>query len=78
MWSCVGIEAVVMTLEDNQSMVEITRFGKGPLFAASETDFFFDPPRSAPEFEFVRDEDGMVTHLIVRPFNQTFSKQLAP
>ena len=67
-----GIEDVVVTLEDHQLMVE-TGFDRGPLFAASETEFFFDPPRSAPEFEFIRDDDGMATHVIVRPFNLVLS-----
>ena len=72
---------VIVTLEDNQLMVEarlfIGQLNKGPLFAATETDFFFDPQRSGtPEFEFVRGEDGMVTHVIVRTISVTLSKQL--
>jgi dienelactone hydrolase len=80
--SGLGSEDVVVTLKDNQLMVEITTFGpraKGPFFAASQTDFFADPMRPGrPELEFVKGEDGTVTHLILRPFNQTFRKQAAP
>jgi hypothetical protein len=72
-----AIKNLVVTLDEhNQLMVEITGFGKGPFFAASETDFFADPMRPGrPELEFVRGEDGTVTHVIVRPLNQTLRKQ---
>ncbi len=53
----------VVTLEDNQLMGESPGFGKSQLFAESETHFFNE---ADVEVEFVRDDDGIVTHMMVR------------
>ena len=52
----------VVTLEDNRLMIEAPGFGKFQAFAESETHFF----NAAGESEFVRGDDGIVTHLIVQ------------
>ncbi len=54
-----GVDNVV-TLEDNQLMGEAPGFGKFQLFAESETHFFNE---RGLQVEFVRDDDGIVTHL---------------
>ncbi len=56
-----GVDNVV-TLEDNRLMMEAPGFGKSQLFAESETEFFAENNR----LEFVRGDDGIVTHLIFR------------
>ncbi len=56
-----GVDNVV-TLEDNRLMMEAPGFGKSQLFAESETEFFAGNNR----LEFVRGDDGIVTHLIFR------------
>ena len=53
----------VVTLEDNQLMMEVPGFGKFQAFAESETHFFNE---ADVEFEFVRGDDGIVTHMIVQ------------
>ena len=53
-----------MTLEDNQLMVELIGWDTWPFFAESETDFF--TKRANVLLEFVRGDDGIVTHLITR------------
>ena len=57
-----GVDNVV-TLEDNRLMMEAPGFGKFQLFAESETHFFSN---EGPQLEFVRGDDGIVTHLIAR------------
>ena len=57
-----GVDNVV-TLEDNRLMLEAPGFGKSQLFAESETHFFNERDL---QVEFVRDDDGIVTHLIGR------------
>ena len=52
-----------MTLEDNQLMGEAPGSGKSPWFAESETEFFTEV--NPARFEFVRGDDGVVTHVIV-------------
>ena len=53
---------MVVTLEDNQLMREAPGFEKAPLFAMSETEFFTEAFDA--QFEFVRGDDGIVTHVI--------------
>ena len=55
---------MVVTLEDNQLMREAPGFEKAPLFAESETEFFVKAIDA--QFEFVRGDDGIVTHVIAR------------
>jgi len=54
---------LVLTLEDDQLMGEAPAFGKFQFSAESETNFFSN---EGPELEFVRGDDGIVTHVMVR------------
>ncbi len=54
---------LVMTVEDNQLMSQATGQSKFPLFAESETKFFFKVVDA--EIEFFRNERGEVTHAIL-------------
>ena len=56
--------SIVMTLEGSRLMTQATVQPKFPLFAASETRFFLKVVDA--EVEFVRNEKGEVTHLILR------------
>ncbi len=58
---------LVLTLEDDQLMGEAPGFGKFQWFAESETNFW----RDGVFAEFVRGDDGIVTHLIVTMFGVT-------
>ncbi len=58
-----GVDNVV-TLEDNRLMMEAPGFGKFQLFAESETDFFSNEINT--QWQFVRGDDGIVTHVMVR------------
>ena len=55
---------LVLTLEDNQLMGEAPGFGRFQLFAESETDFFSNQINT--QWQFVRGDDGIVTHVMVR------------
>lgn len=57
-----GFEIVIM-LEGNQLFSQATRQSKYPLFAESETKFFWKV--SDAEIEFVRNDKGAVTHLVL-------------
>ena len=54
---------IVMTVEGNQLMTQATGQSKFPLFAESETKFFLKVVDA--EVEFVRNEKGDVTHLVL-------------
>jgi hypothetical protein len=54
---------LMITLEGNQLISQATGQGKAPLFAASETKFFLKVVDA--EIEFVKDNKGAVTHLIL-------------
>ncbi len=51
-----------MTLEDGQLMGEFQGVGKTQWFAESETELFTEANNA--QFEFVRGDDGIVTHVI--------------
>ena len=53
---------LVLTLEDDQLMAEAQYESKAQLFAMSETEFF--AKANSALFEFVRGDDGHVTHVI--------------
>ena len=55
---------LVITLEDNQLVSQATGQGKIPLYAESETKFF--PKVMDAEIEFLKDNKGSVTHLMLR------------
>ena len=55
---------LVLTLEDDRLMGEAPGFGKFQLFAESETDFFSNELNI--QWQFVRGDDGIVTHVMVR------------
>jgi hypothetical protein len=55
---------LAITLEGSQLMSQATGQGKAPLFAATETKFF--PKVVEAEIEFIKDDKGVVTHLILR------------
>jgi len=54
---------LVITLEGDQLVSQATGQGKMPLFAESETKFF--PKVIDAEIEFLKDDKGAVTHLIL-------------
>jgi CubicO group peptidase (beta-lactamase class C family) len=54
---------LVITLEGDQLMSQATGQGKIPLFAESETKFF--PKVMDAEIEFLKDDKGAVTHLML-------------
>jgi hypothetical protein len=54
---------LVITLEGDQLISQATGQGKIPLFAESETKFF--PKVMDAEIEFLKDEKGAVTHLML-------------
>lgn len=54
---------LVITLEGDQLVSQATGQGKIPLFAESETKFF--PKVMDAEIEFVKDDKGAVTHLML-------------
>ena len=54
----------VVTLEDDQLMLELVGFNKYPAVAESETEFLIK--EAGARIEFVRGDDGFVKHLIVR------------
>ena len=56
--------SLVVTVEDDRLMGEAPGIPKFPLPARSQTKFFV-PPASA-EIEFVRGDDGAVTHFVLR------------
>ena len=62
-----GIE-MVMTLEGGQLMTQATGQSKFPLFAESETKFFLKVVDA--ELEFVKNDKGEVTHLILHQGGQ--------
>jgi hypothetical protein len=51
----------VVTLEDNQLMIQMAAWERGPLFAESETRFFLK--KTHLDIEFVKDEKGDVKYL---------------
>jgi len=53
---------LVVTLEDNYLILQLTGFGKFQFFAESETNFF----SGNRQLEFVRGDDGIVTHLVLQ------------
>ena len=53
-----------VTLEDGQLVTQLTGQPKVPLFAESETVFF--PKVVDAEIEFLKDQKGQVTHLVLR------------
>ncbi len=55
---------LVLTLEDDRLMGEAPGFGKFQLFAESETDFFSNEINT--QWQFVRGDDGIVMHVMVR------------
>ena len=55
---------LVITLEGNQLVSQATGQGKIPLYAESETKFF--PKVMDAEIEFLKDNKGTVTHLMLR------------
>ncbi|HXB75385.1 MAG TPA: serine hydrolase [Candidatus Acidoferrales bacterium] len=57
-----GFDLVIM-LEGDQLVSQATRQGKVPLFAESETKFF--PKVMDAEIEFLKDDKGAVTHLVL-------------
>jgi CubicO group peptidase (beta-lactamase class C family) len=54
---------MVITLEGDQLVSQATGQGKVPLFAESETKFF--PKVIDAEIEFLKDDKGVVTHLVL-------------
>jgi len=54
---------LVITLEGDQLVSQATGQGKIPLFAESETKFF--PKVIDAEIEFLKDDKGAVTHLML-------------
>ena len=54
---------IVITMESNQLFSQATGQSKYPLFAESETKFFWKV--SDAEIEFVKNDRGAVTHLIL-------------
>ena len=54
---------LVVTLEDGQLMTQATGQGKVPIFAETETKFF--PTVIPAEIEFVKDDQGKVTSLVL-------------
>jgi len=55
---------LVVTLEQGQLMTQATGQEKVPIYAESETKFF--PTVMPADIEFVKDDHGMVTQLILR------------
>ena len=55
---------VTITLEGNQLFTQVTGQPKFPLFAESETRFFLKIVDA--QYEFIKDEKGAVTHIILR------------
>jgi len=55
---------MAITLEDGKLISQATGQGKIPLFAESETKFF--PKVIDAEIEFVKDDKGTVTHMVLR------------
>ncbi len=53
-----------MTLEGDQLITQITGQPKVPIFAESEMKFF--PKVVDAEIEFFKNENGQVTHLVLR------------
>jgi hypothetical protein len=60
--------AIVMTLEGGQLMTQATGQSKLPLFAESETKFFLKVVDA--EVEFIKNDKGEVTHLILHQGGQ--------
>jgi hypothetical protein len=54
---------VTITVEDGQLMMQATNHPKYPLFAESESRFFLKVADA--QIEFVSDEDGKVTHIVM-------------
>jgi hypothetical protein len=54
---------MVITVEGGQLMSQATGQGKIPLFAMSETKFF--PKVMDAEIEFVKDDKGVVTQMVL-------------
>lgn len=55
----------VVSLEGNQLMIQLeSDLPKRPVFAESETYFFARQPNADTDFEFVKDNKGVVTHFI--------------
>ena len=69
-----GLDFAV-TLEEGQLMVQATGWEKYSLVAESETDFFLKEENAV--LEFVRGEDGIVTHLITHQgsFERTLTRK---
>ena len=65
----------VVTLEDNQLMLELIGFNKYPAVAESETDFLIK--EVGARIAFVRGDDGFVEHLVLRqgPFEATVPRK---
>jgi hypothetical protein len=57
-----GIDAVI-TLEGDQLMAQVTGQPRFPLFAESETKFFFKVVDA--QTEFIKDDKGVVTHMLL-------------
>jgi CubicO group peptidase (beta-lactamase class C family) len=55
--------SITITLEENQLMAQATKQPKFPLFAESESRFFYKAVDA--QLEFFRDSDGTVTHLVL-------------
>ena len=64
---------LIVTLEDNQLMVEAPGFGPVQLFAESETHFFRGSGYNV--FEFVRGDDGIVTQVILHMVSNDMTLQ---
>lgn len=68
--------SLTITLEGDQLMSQATGQGKFPLFAESETAFFLKVVDA--QIEFVKDEKGTVTHLILHQGGRDMKAQRKP